>query len=126
VTRRIVLAVLALIAAVLGSVALPLGILTAGQDQRAFTDETVATTTTLANVAEERLDDGTGERALHRLVGRLAGEDMKVSVSDRAQDRRDHSAAGRAASPARHRAEGHRTGRLSPGRRRPGGRSGPQ
>jgi signal transduction histidine kinase len=82
-TRRIVLAVLALIAAVLGSVALPLGILTAGQDQRAFTDETVATTTTLANVAEERLDDGTGERALVRLVSRLASEGMKVSVYDR-------------------------------------------
>lgn len=81
--RRIVLAVLALIAAVLGTVALPLGILTSAQDRRAFQDETVATTTTLANVAEERIDDGSSGRALHRLVGQLASDGDLISVYDR-------------------------------------------
>ncbi len=78
--RRIVLAVLALIAAVLGTVALPLGLITAAQDRRAFQDETQATTTTLANLAEERLDDGTGAAALQRFVVQLARSGDKISV----------------------------------------------
>ncbi len=82
--RRIVLAVLALIAAVLGTVALPLGLITAGQDRRAFQDETQATTTTLANLAEERLDDGTGAAALERFIVQLARSGDKVSVFSRA------------------------------------------
>ena len=51
-TRRIVLSVLLLIAAVIGAVAVPLGLLTASQDRHDFTDETTATASTLANVAE--------------------------------------------------------------------------
>jgi signal transduction histidine kinase len=82
--RRIVLAVLALIVAVLGTVALPIGILTASQDRHDFQDETVATTTTLANVAEEQLDDGSGGRLLQRLVSQLAAGGDKISVLDRA------------------------------------------
>lgn len=81
--RRIVITVLALIAAVLGTVALPLGIITSSQDRHDFQDETVAATATLASVAEERLDEGTGERALHRLVGQMAAAGDKISVLDR-------------------------------------------
>ena len=113
-TRRIVLSVLALIAAVLGSVAVPLGILTAGQDQRAFTDETVATTTTLANVAEERLDDGTGARARTAWSASSAARRPKVSVFDRSGRKvspAPHRRRG-SASPACHRAQGQRTRRL--------------
>lgn len=82
--RRIVLAVLALITAVLGTVALPLGLLTAAQDRRDFSDETVATASTLANVAEERFDDGSSPRPLHRLVSQLGQAGDAVSVLDRA------------------------------------------
>jgi signal transduction histidine kinase len=81
--RRIVLAVLALIAVVLGTVALPLGLLTAAQDRRAFSDETVAATSTLANVAEERLDDGDSARPMRRLVSQLGRAGDAVSVLNR-------------------------------------------
>jgi signal transduction histidine kinase len=96
VTRRIVLTVLALITAVLGTIALPLGLLTAAQDRRDFQDETVATATTLANVAEERLDDGSSSQALHKIVGQLARGGDTVSVYDRAGAR----IAGTAPAPA--------------------------
>src|ERR1019366_6717582 len=49
-TRRIVLTVLALITALQGIIAVPLGLITAGQDRRDFRDETLAAATTLANV----------------------------------------------------------------------------
>jgi signal transduction histidine kinase len=81
-TRRIVLSVLVLIAAVLGTVAVPLGLLTANQDHHDFTDETAATATTLANVAEERLDDGSRPRALDRLIRQLGHDGDLVAVFD--------------------------------------------
>lgn len=80
--RRIVLAVLALVAAVIGVVAVPLGLLTADQDMRTFRDGAVASATTLANVAEERLDDGTGSLALDRTVRQLGGAGDQASVFD--------------------------------------------
>jgi len=82
--RRIVLAVLALIAAILGTVALPLGLITAAEDRHVFHNETVSTSTSLANLAEERLDDGTGGKALHRFVAQLGTTHHRVSVFDRA------------------------------------------
>ncbi len=78
--RRIVLSVLALIAAVLGLIAVPLGLLTAAQDMHDFRDETIASSTTLANVAEERLDDGNGGVALARTVAQLGRNGDSVSV----------------------------------------------
>jgi signal transduction histidine kinase len=84
VTRRIVLSVLALIAVLLGTVALPLGLLTAGQDRRDFTDETRSATTTLANVAEERLDDHANPRAMDHLVSALGKQGDLVTVYDQA------------------------------------------
>ena len=83
-TRRIVLSVLLLIAAVIGAVAVPLGLLTASQDRHDFTDETTATASTLANVAEERLDDGSSPRALHRLIRQLGRDGDKIGVFDKA------------------------------------------
>jgi signal transduction histidine kinase len=84
VTRRIVLSVLALIVVLLGTVALPLGLLTAAQDRRDFTDETKATATTLANVAEERLDDHESPKAMDRLVASLGRQGDLVTVYDQA------------------------------------------
>jgi signal transduction histidine kinase len=83
-TRRIVLAVLILVAAVIGVVAVPLGVLTASQDTRSFRDEAVTSAMTLANVAEERLDDGAGIRSLDRTVRQLSGSGDLVSVYNRA------------------------------------------
>jgi signal transduction histidine kinase len=82
VARRIILSVLALIAAVIGFIAVPLGIIAAGQDRRAYQDETVASATTLANIAEERLDDGVVSPALGHAVGQLGRNGYRVSVLD--------------------------------------------
>jgi signal transduction histidine kinase len=84
VARRIILSILALIAAVIGVIAVPLGILTSGQDRHAFSDETEAAASTLANAAEERLDDGIISPALGRAVGQLSGDGYRVSVLDAA------------------------------------------
>jgi signal transduction histidine kinase len=84
VARRIVLAVLALVAAVLGIVAVPLGVITTGQDTRSFQNETIASATTLANVAEEHFDDHARGSALTRTVRQLSQRGDKVAVLDRA------------------------------------------
>lgn len=86
-TRRIVIAVLALVAAVIGVVAVPLGLLTASQDMRSFREEAVTSAMTLANVAEERLDDGASVLSLDRTVRQLSGSGDLVSVFDRAGTR---------------------------------------
>ena len=78
--RRIVLSVLALIAAVLGVIAVPLGLLTAAQDMHDFRDETIASATTLANVAEERLDDGNAGLTLARTVAQFGRGGDSISV----------------------------------------------
>src|SRR5580692_9258575 len=83
-TRRIVLAILALIAVLLGTVALPLGLLTAAQDRRDFTDDTKSTATALANVVEERLDDHSSQRPMDRLVATLGRSGYLVRVYDQA------------------------------------------
>lgn len=93
--RRIILSVLALIAAILGFIAVPLGVITSGQDRRAFQDETVASATTLANVAEERLDDHITGPALGRAIGQLGRDGYRVSVIDLA----GHPIAGTATPP---------------------------
>jgi signal transduction histidine kinase len=85
--RRIVLAILGLIAAILGLVALPLGFITAAQDRRDFRDVTVATATTIANAAEEKLGDGDPPRAMNRLIRGVARDDDRVSAFNRAGTR---------------------------------------
>jgi signal transduction histidine kinase len=80
--RRIVLAVLAVVAAVLGSVAVPLGVITTGQDVRAFQNEARVAAATLTNMAEERLDDKVHGKALGRTVNQLGRAGDRVLVLD--------------------------------------------
>jgi signal transduction histidine kinase len=82
--RRIALSVLALIAVVLGVVAVPLGIVVSAQDRRAFSDQTTAAATVVANAAEERLDDHIAGPELARTVLSLAGDGYRISVFDTA------------------------------------------
>jgi signal transduction histidine kinase len=84
VARRIILAVLALIIAALGAVAVPLGVVTASQDRHDYTDEALSSASTLANVAEERLDDGIRGPALGSAVRQLSEDGDLVSVFDAA------------------------------------------
>jgi signal transduction histidine kinase len=82
--RRIAATVLALIIALLAIVAVPLGLLTAAQDRTDFRDETADGARTLANVAEERLGDGTRGPALGRSIRSLESRGDRVTVYDRA------------------------------------------
>lgn len=93
-TRRIVLAVLGLIAVLLGTVALPLGLLTAAQDRRDFSDQTRSAASTLANVAEERLNDRASGTALHHLVTALGRDGDLIAVVNRAGTTIDGTARG--------------------------------
>jgi signal transduction histidine kinase len=92
VTRRIVLAVLGLIAVLLGTVAVPLGLVTAAQQRRDFSDETKSAAAAVANVAEERLGDQSSATALHRVISALGRDGDRVSVFDRAGNRLDAAA----------------------------------
>jgi signal transduction histidine kinase len=83
VTRRIVASVLGLIVVLLGTIALPLGLLTAAQDRRDFTDATKSTAVTLANVAEERLGDHASGKPARRLVADLSRTGDRVWILDR-------------------------------------------
>ncbi|HET9893787.1 MAG TPA: HAMP domain-containing sensor histidine kinase [Streptosporangiaceae bacterium] len=83
-TRRIVLAILSLLAAVLGAVAIPLGLLTAAQDRRDYTDETKSTASTLVNMAEERLGDRSSAKVLDDLVAGLRRHGDRIGVFDQA------------------------------------------
>jgi signal transduction histidine kinase len=93
--RRIVLAVLALVAVLLGVVAVPLGLITTNQDRRDFRDEAVVSARTVANVAEERLDDHRNGPALDRLVSQLSQSQYRIRVYDAA----GNTIAGSAAAP---------------------------
>jgi signal transduction histidine kinase len=85
--RRIVLAVLALIAVLLGVVAVPLGLITTSQDRRDFRDEAIVSARTVANAAEERLDDHRNGPALDQLVSQLGQSQYRVTVYDAAGSR---------------------------------------
>ena len=82
--RRIAATVVALIALLLGVVAVPLGLITAGHDTRSFQDEAVNSATSLANVAEERLSDHVSGPALSHGIGRLRQTGDQVAVFDEA------------------------------------------
>jgi len=94
--RRIAASVVVLIAVLLGVVAVPLGLITAGHDTRSFRDETVNSATMLANVAEEKLSDHIKGPAMTRGIIRLRGGGDQVSVYDQA----GHWVAGTRARPA--------------------------
>jgi signal transduction histidine kinase len=82
--RRIAVAVLALITMLLAVVAIPLGLLISAQDRRDFQASTATAATTVANVAEERLDDGVNGPALGRSIREMGGQDDQLAVYDSA------------------------------------------
>jgi signal transduction histidine kinase len=82
--RRIAATVVALIAVLLGVVAVPLGLITASHDRSEFRDETVAAATSLASLAEEKISDHTGGPALGNAISGLRPGGDQVSVYDKA------------------------------------------
>lgn len=78
--RRIALTVLALVTILLGTVAVPLGVITASQDRHDFQDETVDAATTLASAAEEQLDDHAAGPALARSITELERRGDRAAV----------------------------------------------
>lgn len=80
--RRIILAVLALITALLATLAVPLGLLTAAQYRRDFIQEATSTAMSLANIAEERITDHVQSPALNRSVSQLARQGDWVAAYD--------------------------------------------
>ena len=80
--RRIALIVIALVAVLLGVVAVPLGLLTASQDRHEFRDDTVTATATVSSVAEEFLDDHATGAALARSIAGLSRRGDVVAVYD--------------------------------------------
>jgi signal transduction histidine kinase len=94
--RRIAATVVALIAVLLGVIAVPLGLITASHDNHSFQDEGVNASTSLASVAEERISDHSGGAALGHGISRLRGDGDQIAVYDKA----GHWLAGTAARPA--------------------------
>jgi signal transduction histidine kinase len=82
--RRIAATVVALIAVLLGVVAVPLGLITAGHDNGSFRDEAVDASTSLASVAEERLADHVDGPALGHDIGQLRRDGDEIAVYDQA------------------------------------------
>jgi signal transduction histidine kinase len=82
--RRIAVAVLTLITAILAVVAIPLGLLISAQDGRDFRAGQGSAASMLATVAEERLDDSVHGTALARSVRQLGRQGDRVAVYDRA------------------------------------------
>ncbi len=86
--RRIVLTILTLIVALLGLIAVPLGLITAGQDRHDFTDETITAARTLASAAEEKLADHADAATLTQSIARLQRGGDQVALYDRTGRRR--------------------------------------
>ena len=94
--RRIALAVLALIVGLLAVVVIPLGLLISAQDRRDFQASTATAATTVANVAEERLDDHTHGTALSRSIHEMGRQRDRLAVYNSA----GHLVASTSARPA--------------------------
>jgi signal transduction histidine kinase len=84
VARRIALVVIALVAVLLGVAAIPLGILTANQDQRDFRTDTLAAATTVSSIAEEFLGDHAAVLQLTKSIAglRRRGDVVAVYAAD--------------------------------------------
>jgi signal transduction histidine kinase len=82
--RRIAAAVVALIALLLGVVAVPLGLITAAHDNRAFNAGAVSSAASLAGFAEEKMADNSGGTALAIDIGQLRHGGDSVAVYDEA------------------------------------------
>jgi signal transduction histidine kinase len=79
-TRRIVLAILALICALLGTVVIPLGLITAEHDRQDFRSQAASTARSLASVAEEKVGDREGGRKLAATIAQLRDSGDQVAV----------------------------------------------
>lgn len=82
--RRIAVAVLALITVLLAVVAIPLGLLISAQDRQDFRTSTEASATSVANVAEERLDDHVHGSALSRSIQEMGRQGDQLAIYDSA------------------------------------------
>jgi signal transduction histidine kinase len=82
--RRIILAILALICALLATVVVPLGLITAAHDRHDYQDQAVATARSLASVAEEKLADHDHGAALATTIRQLRGGGDQVAIVGRA------------------------------------------
>jgi signal transduction histidine kinase len=82
--RRIALVVIALIAVLLGLVAVPLGILTANRERQDFRTDAIAASSTISGVAEEFLGDRTARRSLANAIAGVRRRGDLVAVYDRA------------------------------------------
>lgn len=80
--RRIAATVIALIAALLCVVALPLGLITTAHDRHSFTDDAIDTAASVAAIAEEKLGDRDAAPALGSSVGQLGRSGDQVTVFD--------------------------------------------
>jgi signal transduction histidine kinase len=80
VARRIAVAVLALITVLMAVVAIPLGLLISAQDRSDFQASTRTAAATVANVAEERLDDGDHGPALGRSIREMGRQGDQLAV----------------------------------------------
>jgi signal transduction histidine kinase len=84
VAQRIAVAVLALITVLLAVVAIPLGLLISAQDRQDFRTSTRALATSVANVAEERLDDHVHGSALSRSIQEMGRQGDRLAIYDSA------------------------------------------
>ncbi|HEY2277892.1 MAG TPA: HAMP domain-containing sensor histidine kinase [Streptosporangiaceae bacterium] len=82
--RRIAMAVLALITVLLAVVAIPLGLLISAQDRQDFRTSAKVAATSVANVAEERLDDHIHGSALSRSIQEMSRQGDQLAVYDSA------------------------------------------
>jgi signal transduction histidine kinase len=82
--RRIAATVVALIALLLGIVAVPLGLITSSHDRHSFSDEALTAATSLASVAEEKLGDRSPDPALGHDITALRQGGDRVAVYDQA------------------------------------------
>jgi signal transduction histidine kinase len=84
VTRRIVLALVALTAAVLAAAVVPLAFNAAAHERDAFIADTAATARSVAAIAEERLGDHSADRALTTALVSAARQHDELLVLDKA------------------------------------------
>jgi signal transduction histidine kinase len=78
--RRIAVAMVTLITLLLAVVAIPLGLVISAQDRRDFQLAATRAATTVANVAEERLNDQVHGTALHRSIGEMGRQGDQLAV----------------------------------------------
>jgi signal transduction histidine kinase len=83
-TRRIVLALLTLTAAVLAAAVLPLALRAVAHERDAFINDTAATAQSIATIAEERLGDHAADPALSTALLAAAREGDELLVLDEA------------------------------------------